>query len=130
MMTVSLFCTPKRAQASSEFGDQLAQFVVGQLPLGAIFGDPDEGQLVAVGAVSMTVQRVEGDVGLPTHEPLVVGVVPLHHLLPGFEPLEAGSPFTPEGFRVRQAARPFALQVLQIRLFLEPRRGVEALVAG
>ena len=106
----------QRFQTGGKAGDQLAQFIVGNFAFAAVFPDPDQRQLGAVGAISVAIQRVEGDVCLPADKPAMVGVLPLHHLLPGLRPGETLRPFAPKTSGVSNAARIFSGKIAQVGL--------------
>ena len=93
---VAAFRRPRLRSPLARRETKLAQFVVGDLALAAILGDPDQRHLVAVGAVGVAVQRIEGDVGLAADKPAMIRILPLHHLVPGLEPLRSAPPSSPQ----------------------------------
>ena len=72
------------------------QLDVGHNALGSVFSQPDEGRAVAALGVRMAIKRVQGDIGLAAHEPLMVHAIPLQSRGPRPSPYEALSVLAPE----------------------------------
>ena len=95
---------PQRFQTVGEAADQAIELAVGDDALGAVFAEPDESGAVAALGVGMTVERVDGDVGLRAGEPLVMDAIPLENLAPRMRPLEAARVVGPEDFWIFKGA--------------------------
>ena len=102
----------ERLQAIREAADQAIELVVGDDALAAVFAQPDEGSAVATVRVGVPVERVDRDVRLRAHEPLVVDTIPLENFCPGLGPLEVESIVSPEVFGVLEGTLALAREIL------------------
>src|ERR1039458_9183408 len=76
------FYYPQRLEAVGEAADHAIELAVGDDALGAVFAEPDESGAVAALGVGVTIERVDGDVGLRAGEPLVMDAIPFENLFP------------------------------------------------
>ena len=88
------------------------KLAVGDDALAAVFAQPDEGSAVATVRVGVPVERVDRDVRLRAHEPLVVDTIPLENFCPGLGPLEVESIVSPEVFGVLEGTLALAREIL------------------
>ena len=86
-------------QAIGEAADLAVELAVGDDALGAVLAQPDEGGAIAAVGVGVTVERIDGDVGLRAGEPLMMDAVPVENLGPRLRPLEAAGVVAPKSLR-------------------------------
>ena len=85
-----------------EFGDFGEQFAIGKGAGVARFALPHERGLIATTLFDLIIQAVVRDIGFTADEPLDERLVPFHHLVPGFEPVQLARHVAPKGFGVVQ----------------------------
>src|SRR5579864_6749171 len=77
------FHDSQRFQSIREAADHAVELAVGNNAFSAVFAEPDEGSAIAARRVGMTIEGVDGDVGLRTGEPFMADTIPLENLAPG-----------------------------------------------
>jgi hypothetical protein len=113
---------PEVLQGVGALVDLGEKLVVGvALPLAGLVGLPDKGGLVAPTLLDLVVKAVVGGVYLAVGEPLDVGGIPLHDLIPLLEPVKLLGPALPKALGVLGGLLP-DLGILDVGLLGEIRR--------
>src|SRR5690606_11441807 len=116
-----------RPEHVREAADLLEELPVRDRALVARLALPEERDLVGVAALDLQVEAVVGQVRLPAHEPLRMGLVPLEDLPPRLEPVKHPRGLAPEALGVLE--RP-AVHGLELGQVLEVRPRAEGLGRG
>ncbi len=91
---------PAPLERGREAVDLAVEIPVGEHPRVARLAFPDDGGLGLARGGHVAIETVVGHVQLAAHEPLGVGRLPLHHRLPGLEPVELLGEALPEAGRI------------------------------
>ena len=112
------FLHAQRLQPVGEAAYVPVELPVGNKPLLAILGEPDESHPITVLRIGVAVECIHRDVGARPSEPLMMNAVPLKNLVPGFRPDKLAGNLGPEGIRIFAEALLLGWPVLHQRLFL------------